>query len=140
MKTVSKLPWQRWKSLWDVVLAVLAGIVVFILLDMVTGGLLNSVLIAAVAMAVVGLMHYFLWGRVLTRSDTLAARATTAIASSAASSVPDDEIVISLDEPERAELLRLVEKSLAENSPNGQVKQNAALDRQLADKLRMFGA
>lgn len=133
-------PWQKWIFFWDVALALLAAVFVFVFLDLISGGFLISTLIAAAVLVAVGTIHYFFWGRLMSANAALPV------------SVPElpplpvsppshheilDEITVNLDERERVELLRLLDcalKTAANPSPQ------ANIDRQLFDKLRMFGA
>lgn len=116
----------------EVLLAIVAAALIFASLDIVSGGLLLSVVTIAGILIVVGLADYLLWGRrALAREN--------AFLFSGKPVAPLDEVVVSLTETERSELLRLVTQNLGNTAASVEPEQ-AALDRQLADKLRMFGA
>jgi len=58
---------KMWFIGWDVMLAVLAGGVVFFFLSVASFGVLGSAVTVAGLVAAVGLGHYLLWGRVFAR-------------------------------------------------------------------------
>lgn len=129
----------RWKTqmvFLDVLLAVVAAACIFTSLDLVSGGLLLTVVIVAACLIVIGLVNYLVWGRRLERHYGLGFRRPTPLP-------PLDEIVVSLSERERIELLRLLSESLkkGDETQRSQTEvERTAIDRELADKLRMFGA
>jgi hypothetical protein len=139
---------QRALSL-DVALAAVFGVVLFALLNIVTGGVLVSLLTTLAAMLLFGLGHYIFWGQVLSRtvaegSDKEQARARPQGPTSA-----PDEVTLALNERERLELLRVLEQSLAEQAARARqpvpatdkrAQADEALLRKLLEKIRIFGA
>lgn len=124
--------WMKQMIFLEVLLAIVAAALIFTSLDVVSGGLLLSVLAVAGFLILLGLANYFLWGR-----RALGQQCTFVFRQAAAA--PEDDIVISLSEQERTELLRLLNQTLSAG-PAQRDTQRTALDRQLAEKLRMFGA
>jgi len=121
----------------EVLLAIVAAALIFTSLDIVSGGLLLTVVTIAGIMIVVGLAHYFVWGRHALARENAHFFSPKPVALA-------DEVVITLTESERSELLRLLTQNLVkgpvtDTSPAIE-PERAALDRQLAEKLRMFGA
>src|SRR5262245_52231069 len=54
--------WKRWFFGWDVMLAALAGVMIFFILNVASIGVLGSALTVIGIVAAVGLGHYLLWG------------------------------------------------------------------------------
>jgi hypothetical protein len=67
LRAASYNRWKMWFIGWDVMLAVLAGGVVFFFLSVASFGVLGSAVTVAGLVAAVGLGHYLLWGRVFAR-------------------------------------------------------------------------
>lgn len=131
-----KVNWKTQIVSLEVLLAVVAAALIFTSLDLVSGGLLMTVIIVAVGLIVMGLVNYLVWGRRLQHQNGYAFRQPAPLP-------PLDEIVVSLSERERTELLRLLGESLkkADETQRSQSEaERTAIDRELADKLRMFGA
>jgi len=131
-----KVNWKTQVVVLEVLLAIVAAACIFTSLDLVSGGLLFTVLIVAAGLIVTGLVNYLVWGRRLERVHGYAFRQTAPLPSL-------DEIVVALSERERIELLRLLHESLnrnAETQRSQAERERTAIERQLADKLRMFGA
>src|SRR5262245_29631954 len=59
--------WKTWVFGWDVMLAVLAGVMIFFFLSVASIGVLGSALTVTGIVAMVGLGHYLLWGRLFAR-------------------------------------------------------------------------
>jgi hypothetical protein len=128
---------------WDIVLAVFAGLMIFVFLGVASFGVLGSALTVAGILAAFGLGEYLLWGRVFGRRVVRETQPVQAQARSPKTSKtqPPDEFLLELNDRERMQLLQLLERSLPpatgrpERSENG-----AAIRRELRDRLRMFGA
>ena len=67
LHTADYTQWKRWFIGWDMMLAALAGVVIFFFLNATSFGVLGSTVTAAGIVAAVGLGHYLLWGRVFAR-------------------------------------------------------------------------
>src|SRR5579872_7236929 len=59
--------WKMWFIGWDVMLAALAGVVIFFLLNVASLGFLGSAVTVAGILAAFGFGHYLIWGRVFGR-------------------------------------------------------------------------
>ena len=127
-----KQTWTAPMLYLDVVLAIIVGAFIFAFLDMVSGGLLITVLTVAGGIVVIGLVNYFVWGKREVSSLGMQVPAQVPAA------VPEDEFVLNITERERIELLRLLTQSLKQGQPT--LPEQATIDQQLADKLHMFGA
>ncbi|MBI2807515.1 MAG: hypothetical protein HYX68_21250 [Planctomycetes bacterium] len=136
MKSVGNSLWKNWMTLWEVTLAFMFGMFLFAILNVVSAGLLITVVTAGVCFAVLASFHYLLWGRGFTwmvirrrpqRDSSPVDNVTPAL----------DDFVIELNDQERKELMSLLENSTVQP---GTDDRNAALRRHLLDKLRMFGA
>jgi hypothetical protein len=133
---------KMWFVGWDVMLAALAGVMVFFLLNVASFGVLGSAVAVAGIVAVVGLGHYLLWGRVFAgrvgerrRSQNQARRPETSVTE------PPDEFLLGLNYREQMELLQLLEHSShAVTEGREESEDSAAIRRGLQDKIRMFGA
>jgi hypothetical protein len=143
LPTAGYTQWRAWFVGWDVMLAVLAGVVIFFFLDVASFGVLGSAVTVAGIVAAVGLGHYLVWGRVFARRvvrerqrfQDQARRLETSEAK------PPDEFLLELNDRERMELLQLLEQSLAGTTGGREEGNNsAAIRRELQDKVRMFGA
>jgi len=116
---------RQWMFFWNVVLTALFGLFLFMMLDIVSAGLLTTVITVGVFFVLFGIAHYFVWGRTMAQEEIR--RATPP---SAATEAP---FVIELNDRERAELLRLLEQSRVNASA-------PEIRRDLLQKVRMFGA
>jgi hypothetical protein len=133
---------KRWFVGWDIILAGLAGVLVFFILTFVSIGVLGSALSVAGILAAVGLGHYLVWGGVFARGvarerqvQEQAARLDTR------ETGPADEFPLGLNDRERRELLRLLEHSLAAATEvRVGSEDGAAIRRGVQEKLRTFGA
>ena len=143
LPTAGYSPWKTWFIGWDVMLAVLAGVVILFFLDVASFGVLGSAVTVAGIVAAVGLGHYLLWGRAFARRvvrerqrfQDQARRLETR------EPQPPDEFLLELNDRERMELLQLLEQSLAGTTGGREEGNNsAAIRRELQNKLRMFGA
>jgi hypothetical protein len=141
--TAGYAPWKTWFIGWDVMLAVLAGVVIFFFLDVASFGVLGSALTVAAIVAAIGLGHYLLWGRVFARGvlrerqrvQDQARRLETT------KTEPPDEFVLELNDRERMELLQLLEQSLVETTAGREGRgESAVIRRELQHRIRMFGA
>ena len=143
LPTAGYTRWKTWFIGWDVMLAALAGVVLFVFLDVASLGVLGSAMTVAGIVAAVGLGHYLLWGRVFARGvvrerqriQDQARRLETS------ETEPPDEFLLGLNNRERLELLQLLEHSL-EGATEGREGSgdSKAIRRVLQDKIRMFGA
>jgi hypothetical protein len=136
---------SRWKPRfigWDVMLAVLAGGMIFFLLDVVSFGILISAVTVAGIVAAVGLGHYLLWGRVFGRGvvrETQQVEAQDRGLETSGSKAPD-EFLLALNNRQRKELLQLIEHSLPAATGEKGSEDGSAIRRELQDTIRMFGA
>ena len=116
--------------LWNVVLAALFGLMLFVMLDIVSAGLLTTLVTVGVFFVVGGLIRYGIWGRQM----------RTEVAQESRAARPENHhngatFVVELTDRERAELLRMLEHSRrASDAPVIDVR------HALLDKIRMFGA
>ncbi|HMF19061.1 MAG TPA: hypothetical protein VKE98_17765 [Gemmataceae bacterium] len=109
-------------------MAVLLGIFLFVLFNIVSMGLLVTLITVGILFGVFGLGHYLWWGRPLkSRMSTQSPPVQPA--------EPADTFVVELTDEERAEPIQLLEQSSAAG-----MSRSAALRRDLLSKLRMFGA
>jgi len=134
---------RMWFGGWDVILAALAGVMIFVLLDVASFGVLGSAVTVAAIVAAFGLGHYLLWGRVFARrvgrervrfQGQVGRRETR-------ETEPPDDFLLEVNERERMELLQVLEQSLAtvtEGREEG--GDSAAIRRELQERIRMFGA
>ena len=136
----------RWKPSfigWDVMLAVLAGVMIFCFLDVASFGVLGSAVTVAAIVAAFGLGHYLLWGRVFARG---AVRERQRVQDQArrfetSESEPPNAFVLGLNDRQRTELLQLIEHSLpAATGGREGSEDGTAIRRELQNKIRMFGA
>ena len=127
---------------WDVVLAVVTGVMIAVFLGIASVGILGSMLTVVCILAAFGLGQYLLWGRILARA---VARQTQRVQAEAQSfeprpKQPPDEFFLELNEQERMELLQLLERSLPAATIEEGSGDGAAIRRELRDRIRMFGA
>jgi hypothetical protein len=125
---------RKWLVMSDVLLAVVFGATLVLILDALSGGLLISVAMTSAFLAVTGLLHYWLWGRAMSRGT----------ATFMAPSMIKDTFLVELNDDERVELLSLLKSALqgadaVEHAPklNGN---SMALRKSLAEKLQRYGA
>ena len=118
-----------------VVFALVAAVAVFTFLWFVTGGFFIAVAAAAILIAVLGSFHYLLWGRTMVGHAPEVYAAARPVEEAA---VPDN-IYLSLNERERTELIRLLDRNLAE--PNGQAPEaRPVAPEPLRERLDRYGA
>jgi hypothetical protein len=135
--------WKMWFIGWDVMIAALAGVVIFFFLNVVSLGLLSSAVTVAGVVAALGLGHYLLWGRVFARG---AAREMQQVQDQAhfsetSETQPPDEFLLGVNDQERRELLQLLEHSLAGTTGGREESgDSTVIRRKLQDKVRRFGA
>lgn len=124
--------------LGEMVVAALFSAVLFTILFITTGGILISLVTAAVALVVFGLFHYFLWGQALLQS-TVRERQQVASRTHHAreASTPAQEVTLVLSDRERVEMINALEKSLAE-APQANEDKKATIG-ELLGRLRGFG-
>lgn len=127
----------RWIA-WDILLSAVFAAMVFVVLAIVSAGLLVSVVTIGVLFFVFGLVHYLLWGRAAPRPELVSPQALEP----GLARRPDD-VLVPLDESERRELLHLLRSALAQSraAPAGpKTKDQIDMLREMRDRLRMFGA
>jgi hypothetical protein len=135
---------RRWKSQfigWDVMLAVLAAVMIFFLLDVVSFGILSTAVTVAGIVAAVGLGHYLLWGRRFGRGvvrEMQQVEAQNRGPETSGTEAPD-EFLLALNDRQRKELLQLIGRSLPAATGEGG-EHGSAIRRELRDALRMYGA
>lgn len=118
-----------------VVFAVLAAVGVFAFLWFVTGGFMIAVLAAVILIAIVGSFHYVLWGRTMvSHAPVVYSRPRL---ESAGGEVPD-HFNLPLDDRERGELLRLIDRNLSE--PNSQPQDVREVLLGVRERLERYGA
>jgi hypothetical protein len=135
--------WRTWFIGWNVMIAALAGVVIFFLLNVASLGFLSSAVTVAVIVAALGFGHYLIWGRVFAQGMTREMRQVQdqARLSETSETAPPDEFLLALNDRERMELLQLLEHSLAGTTGGREESgDSAALRRKLRDKIRRFGA
>jgi hypothetical protein len=124
-------------------LAALAGVMIFFILNVASIGVLGSVLTVAGIVAAVGLGHYLLWGRVFARGVVRERQRVQERddRSEISEAEPPDEFSLGLNDRERTELLQLLEHSLkTPTEVRVESGDSAAIRRGLQEKVRMFGA
>src|SRR5439155_2712787 len=97
-------------------------------------GVVGSALTVAGVVAVVGLGHYLLWGRVFARAAVRERQRVQARAdrSETSEAEPPDEFLLGLNDRQRTELLRLLEHSLpAATEGRKGSRDSAAIGREL---------
>ena len=135
--------WKMWFIGWDVMLAALAGVVIFFLLNVASLGFLSSAVTVAVIVAALGFGHYLIWGRVFAQGMTREMRQVQdqARLSETSETAPPDEFLLGVNDREQRELLQLLEHSLAGTTGRREESgDSAAIRRKLQDKIRRFGA
>jgi hypothetical protein len=135
--------WKMWFFGWDVMLAALAGVMIFFILNVASIGVLGSALTVAGIVATVGLGHYLLWGRVFARGVVRERQQVQERddRSETSEAEPPDKFPFGLNDRERRELLQLLEHSLAAATEvREESRDSAAIRRGLQEKVRMFGA
>ncbi len=143
LPTAGYVKWKMCFVGWDVMLAVLAGVMIFFTLNVASFGVLGAAVTVATIVAAVGLGHYLLWGRLFAqgvardrqRFQDQGRRPETS------QTEPPDEFFLELNDRERMELLQLLEHSLvAATEGRGESDDGTAIRRKLQDNIRMFGA
>ncbi len=134
---------RSWFIGWDVVLAALAGVMIFVLLDVASFGVLVSAVTVAGIVAAFGLGHYLLWGRGLGRKAVREGQRVQAQAGRLETDEiePPDEFLLGLNDRQRTQLLQLLEHSLPAATERREGSEDGvAIRRELRDRIRMFGA
>ena len=98
--------------------------------NVVSAGLLVTVITVGVLFLIFAVVHYLIWGWFLSVPVTRRRQALRSTAETGAT------FVVEFDDQERAELLRLLEQSLATKAGSTQQQ----VRRNLLEKLRVFGA
>jgi hypothetical protein len=141
--TAGDTQWKMWVVGREVMLAALAGAMIFFFLNVASIGVLGSALIVAGIVAAVGLGHYLLWGRVFARGAVRGRQRFQDQADPAETSKaePPDEFPLELNDRERTELLQLLEHSLPAATEGRKTSRDSeAIRRELKERVRMFGA
>jgi len=126
---------------WDIGLAALLGGFVFVILLILTGGVLISLITAAAAFFVFGLLHYWVWGQALLKNVIHQRETAEAAESRDRDQVqPADEFMLVLNDQERVELIATLEHWLAETPIGTFASGRAEAIRRVLDRLRGFGA
>jgi hypothetical protein len=116
-----------------IIMALVAGVAVFAFLWFVTGGFFIAIVAAAVLIAILGTFHYVLWGRTMVgHAPVVYSRPRVE-----GEAVPNN-ISLPLDERERAELIRVLDRTLAE--PNGPPPEARPVLQNLRERLERYGA
>jgi hypothetical protein len=138
---LSQRVWPR-RIWWDVILAAVFGGCILAILILATGGILISLVTAAAALVIFGLLNYLFWGQSLLK-DVAREREKAELRARDVrdESKPTDEVIMLLSDRERVELIHALEESLEKNTvavsaPSG----NHEAIRGVLDKLRGFGA
>jgi hypothetical protein len=121
-------------TFWEVMLAFALGIFLFAILDVISAGLFFTLVLGGVAFAVLASVHYLLWGREF--SWTAKESQFQASRGRLIPEAPPNEFAVNVSDAELRELIQLLEHSPAVAAADDK---NAAMRRQLIDKLRMFG-
>jgi hypothetical protein len=141
--TAGHAQWKMWFFGWDVMLAALAGVMIFFILNVASIGVLGSALTVTGIVAAVGLGHYLLWGRAFGRGvmrERQQVQVRDHRSKTSGAERPDD-FPLELNDRERTELLQLLEHSLpAPTEVREESGDSAAIRRGLQEKVRMFGA
>jgi hypothetical protein len=138
LSTAGSHQWKTRFAGWDVMLAALAAMMIFVFLDVASLGILGSTVTVAAIVAAVGLGHYLLWGRAFERRVTGERQRLQDQAGrqSVRESESLDRFVLELTDRERMELLQL----LAATEAHEGREDSAAVRRTLLERIRMFGA
>jgi hypothetical protein len=137
-----------WQFFWQVVLAAVAGVVIFAFLSFASAGVLASAVTATVLpLIALGFLQYFLWGRALLASVAPERRqAEVQVRRERTSATPVDEFPLLLNDRERIELLNVLEETLARTSApssaavTGNSRFREEVLRELRDRLRGYGS
>jgi hypothetical protein len=133
MSTNTNLKTSRRGLFVTVAFALVAAVAGFAFLWFVTGGFFIAIGAAAILIAILGSFHYLLWGRTMVgHSPVVYSRPRVE------GDVVPDSISLPLGERERAELIRLLDRSLAE--PNSQPPEVRAMLQHLRERLERYGA
>jgi hypothetical protein len=141
--TAEHAQWKMWFFRWDVILAALAGVMIFFILNVASIGVLGSALTVTGIVAAVGLGHYWLWGRAFARGVMRERQQVQERdhRSKTSGAEPPDEFPLELNDRERTELLQLLEHSLpAATEGRKGSRDSEAVRREFKERVRMFGA
>jgi hypothetical protein len=120
----------------NIVLAVLFGLVATAILGLTTAGMVVTLVTVTLLFLVVGLLHFFLWGR-----SAVPERKRQGVEVVSRTEVqPADLVNVELTEEERLELIELLETSMSSPSLASGTPRRQAERQALRQKLRMFGA
>jgi hypothetical protein len=124
----------------DILLTLFFAGFVFVLLLIVTGGLVVSLITAAVATAVFALFHYLVWGQFLLKTLAKERRLEdTRARLQVEQAMPADEFCLTLTDAERLELIGVLEDALA-GAASARRAQSKETIQEMLDRLRGFGA
>ncbi len=135
-----RTPFLPWLLFADVVLAGVFGAMVFVFLNIVSGGILITLVTVAVMFLVFGCIHYIVWGRAVSPAIPAAE-----IRPFVREQMPQETIAVELTDEERQELIALLDRSLNPALANGKSTDanqdlHRARRRDLLERLRMYGA
>jgi hypothetical protein len=131
------VPYQRTRGgSWGVVLALIAGAIVFAVLVGLTAGYLLALLFAVIVMIIVGGLHYLVWGRAMAQAVPAG---RVVMPPPARIETPPDLFTVTVNDQERAVLLRLLNQLEAERRAVP-APQDATVLHRLRDKLQSYGA
>ena len=137
MDQTGKTTWKRWLTFWEVVLAFVIGIVLFVILNILSAGILLMFVAVGVGFVALAAIHYLLWGQEFSWLVLRQHRYLEAQSHAHVEPTHMDDFVVELNDSERTELLQILEHSLAEKTMD---QKKTALRREMVEKLRMFGA
>lgn len=145
MSKARRYEWHPWTAVGNLLLAALVGLIIALLFAFIGIGWMTTVVCVTIALALIGLGHYFVWGRSMPMETAGFRRASFTYA-------PREgpyPFVVELDDAERAELIEMLEESLAtrpalngSGAAQGATPQThkAAVQRALLEKIRLYGA
>jgi len=120
---------RQWMFFWNIAFTALFGFFLFVMLDLVSFGVLTSLVTMAVLFVLFGVAHYAVWGQMLSNEVGPEPKAP------AANQRVSTNLVVEINDQERAELLKLLEQTRNAADPRAR-----AVRSELLDKIRMFGA
>jgi len=144
MKSIPQ-SFHRRIAFWNVVFFALFALLIFVLLNVVSAGVMTSLITVGVLFLVFGSIHYIFWGRMMTAEVTK----ETGTVRPGDQARSNDAFSVELTDQERLELTQLLEQSTAsqalanEQAMTGgdkQWDQKVARRRNLLERLRMYGA
>ena len=136
------IQWKTWPIGWNMLLAALAGILIFLFLSVSSISVVGSAVSVAGVAAGFGLAHSILCRRALAQEMVRERRRIQDHIQRLNNReiMPSDELRHGLDDRERKELSQILEHSLTETT-GGQAASadRTAIRRDLREKFRMFG-